>query len=283
LPDFRVLKKPSKLQPTNLLLPALPGSRHHYSTRRRPVISRKYSVEFLWGHKPPSESFRAPDPWILAGWTRGCGEDSRDHVGLCWWVLYCWRPMELFTPSSSMTMSIIYFASAAVAVDSSHMTASSSASCPPSNFVNGHVSTNCRKNGEDRTCSSGDVLTDRPRQTRITIAYLASILRPACNRLLVMFYYRRQWSRVTLNCVYSIYSLETRVRLAMSSIDMLILDTSVQLYLCSYLCCLHRFVRCGNACDYCVFTGIYSQVYVFCSVMCGRWQSCGLYWFGKFS
>jgi len=37
----------------------------------------------------------------------------------------------------------IYFASAAVAVDSSHMTASSSASwsrfSPPSNFVNGHV------------------------------------------------------------------------------------------------------------------------------------------------
>jgi len=39
----------------------------------------------------------------------------------------------------------IYFASAAVAVDSSHMTASSSASLslfsPHSNFVNGHVST----------------------------------------------------------------------------------------------------------------------------------------------
>ena len=38
-----------------------------------------------------------------------------------------------------------YFASAAVAVDSSHMTASSSTSwsrfSPPSNFVNGHVST----------------------------------------------------------------------------------------------------------------------------------------------
>jgi len=38
----------------------------------------------------------------------------------------------------------IYFASAAVAVDSSHMTASSSISwsrfSPPSNFVNGHVS-----------------------------------------------------------------------------------------------------------------------------------------------
>ena len=41
--------------------------------------------------------------------------------------------------------SFIYFASAAVAVDSSHMTASSSASwsrfSPPSNFVNGHMST----------------------------------------------------------------------------------------------------------------------------------------------
>ena len=40
---------------------------------------------------------------------------------------------------------IIYFASAAIAVDSSHMTVSSSASwsrfSPPSNFVNGHVST----------------------------------------------------------------------------------------------------------------------------------------------
>jgi len=40
-----------------------------------------------------------------------------------------------------------YFASAAVAVDSSHMTVSSSASwsrfSPPSNFVNGHVSTMC--------------------------------------------------------------------------------------------------------------------------------------------
>jgi len=42
----------------------------------------------------------------------------------------------------------IYFASAAVAVDSSHVTASSSASwsrfSPPSNFANGHVSTMCR-------------------------------------------------------------------------------------------------------------------------------------------
>jgi len=42
---------------------------------------------------------------------------------------------------------ILYFATAAVAVDSSHMTASSSASwsrfSPPSNFVNGHVSTMC--------------------------------------------------------------------------------------------------------------------------------------------
>ena len=40
---------------------------------------------------------------------------------------------------------VIYFASAAVAVDTSHMTASSSASwsrfSPPSNFVNGHMST----------------------------------------------------------------------------------------------------------------------------------------------
>ena len=40
---------------------------------------------------------------------------------------------------------IIYLASATVAVDSSHMIASSSASwsrfSPPSNFVNGHVST----------------------------------------------------------------------------------------------------------------------------------------------
>jgi len=42
---------------------------------------------------------------------------------------------------------ILHFASAAVAVDSSHMTVSSSASWsrfnPPSNFVNGHVSTMC--------------------------------------------------------------------------------------------------------------------------------------------
>ena len=40
---------------------------------------------------------------------------------------------------------VVHFASAAVTVDSSHMTASSSASwsrfSPPSNFVNGHVST----------------------------------------------------------------------------------------------------------------------------------------------
>ena len=46
-------------------------------------------------------------------------------------VLYGWK--------------FIYFASAAVAVDSSRMTASSSASwsrfSPPSNFINGHVST----------------------------------------------------------------------------------------------------------------------------------------------
>jgi len=44
-----------------------------------------------------------------------------------------------------VSLSVIYFASAAVAVDSSHMTASSSASwsrfSPPSDFVNGHVST----------------------------------------------------------------------------------------------------------------------------------------------
>ena len=44
-----------------------------------------------------------------------------------------------------MTYSIIYFASSAVALDSSRVTASSSTSWsrfnPPSNFVNGHVST----------------------------------------------------------------------------------------------------------------------------------------------
>jgi len=44
-----------------------------------------------------------------------------------------------------LCLPIIYFASAAVAVDFSHMTASSSASWsrfrPPSDFVNGHVST----------------------------------------------------------------------------------------------------------------------------------------------
>jgi len=48
-------------------------------------------------------------------------------------------------PSPTSCTAIIYFASAAVAVDSSHMTASSSTSwsrfSPPSNFVNGHVST----------------------------------------------------------------------------------------------------------------------------------------------
>jgi len=49
------------------------------------------------------------------------------------------------TESEVISISIIYFTSGAVAVDSSHMTTSSSASwsrfSPPSNFVNGHVST----------------------------------------------------------------------------------------------------------------------------------------------
>ena len=59
--------------------------------------------------------------------------------------------VKLNLPTSSgnsnpdTTMTIIYFASAADALDSSHMTASSSASwsrfSPPSNFANGHVST----------------------------------------------------------------------------------------------------------------------------------------------
>ena len=48
-------------------------------------------------------------------------------------------------PARRNRAKFIYFASSAVAVDSSHMTALSSASwsrfSPPSNFVNGHVST----------------------------------------------------------------------------------------------------------------------------------------------
>jgi len=51
-----------------------------------------------------------------------------------------------------------YFTNAAVAVDSSHMTASSSASWsrfrPPSNFVNGHVSTMWKVIGRDPICAS---------------------------------------------------------------------------------------------------------------------------------
>jgi len=58
-----------------------------------------------------------------------------------------WRRIERVMWKDKVTNAIvlhIYFASAAVAVDSSHMTASSSISwsrfSPPSNFVNGHVS-----------------------------------------------------------------------------------------------------------------------------------------------
>ena len=51
----------------------------------------------------------------------------------------------LHNHQSKKQLKVIYFASAAVCVDSSHMTASSSASwsrcSPPSCFVNGHVST----------------------------------------------------------------------------------------------------------------------------------------------
>jgi len=52
---------------------------------------------------------------------------------------------QVTTLGKLLTHRFIYFASAAVAIDSSHMTASSSASwsrfSPPSDFVNGHVST----------------------------------------------------------------------------------------------------------------------------------------------
>ena len=55
------------------------------------------------------------------------------------------RNLFKFWELSGNILITVHFASAAVAVDSSHMTASSSASwsrfSPPSNFVNGHVST----------------------------------------------------------------------------------------------------------------------------------------------
>jgi len=57
------------------------------------------------------------------------------------------RRTELITEYCGTTANYCYLASAAVAVDSSHMAASSSDSwtrfSPPSNFVNGHVSTMC--------------------------------------------------------------------------------------------------------------------------------------------
>ena len=54
------------------------------------------------------------------------------------------RPISLLSVLLRSPMTVYYLASVAIAVDSSHMTASSSASwsrfSPPSNFVNGHVS-----------------------------------------------------------------------------------------------------------------------------------------------
>ena len=55
------------------------------------------------------------------------------------------KPERLADVTSNFVTNYYFFASAAVPVDSSHMTASSSASwsrfSPPSNFVNGHMST----------------------------------------------------------------------------------------------------------------------------------------------
>ena len=70
------------------------------------------------------------------------------RVALSWELLYADDMVVIAKTESeviSISISIIYFTSAAFAVDSSHMTTSSSASwsrfSPPSNFVNGHVST----------------------------------------------------------------------------------------------------------------------------------------------
>jgi len=67
----------------------------------------------------------------------------------------------VFDSSTDDGAVIIYFVSAAVAIDVSHMTASSSTSwsrfSPPSNFVNGHVSVMW-------FMDQGIVLTVKPRQ-----------------------------------------------------------------------------------------------------------------------
>jgi len=77
-------------------------------------------------------------PWVQFDWKRGT---TFQRVILRTLIF-------VIVPSlRSRHYGIIYFASAAVAVDPSNMTASSSASWsrfrPPSNFVNGHVSTMC--------------------------------------------------------------------------------------------------------------------------------------------
>ena len=68
------------------------------------------------------------------------------RVALSWELLHADDMVVIAeTESEVISISIIYYTSAAVAVDSSRMTTSSSASwsrfSPPSNFVNGHVST----------------------------------------------------------------------------------------------------------------------------------------------
>ena len=84
---------------------------------------------------PQCSPLQTPRNWVLAELATVCE---------CY---ICQQRAELVCATSlpSTDRLIIYFASGAVAVDSSHMTASSSTLwcrfSPPSNFVNGHVST----------------------------------------------------------------------------------------------------------------------------------------------
>ena len=78
---------------------------------------------------------QTPRNWVLAELATVCE---------CY-ICQQWAELVCATGLPSTDRLIIYFASGAVAVDSSHMTASSSTLwcrfSPPSNFVNGHVST----------------------------------------------------------------------------------------------------------------------------------------------
>jgi len=119
-------------------------------TGRRPLINGQCRSNGFVGRRQSSHNYRCTDEFLMKTNHRCTKATGDDNTGVNT-MLECEThravnetPLLQLLTDIQRTI-IIYLASATVAVDSSHMIASSSASwsrfSPPSNFVNGHVST----------------------------------------------------------------------------------------------------------------------------------------------